>query len=141
LVAAVPVPPGIDTLAYRDVVVPLRDPGGVHDLYIVAKRGDGSASRVAGLNWVEFAAPKRPRVAIPTVAAAPAARPFVKNWTVADLESALPEVDNGRSFARGKELFTAATCVSCHKIAGQGGDLGPDLSEVAKRLKEKGTGR
>jgi len=33
---------------------------------------------------------------------------------------------------RGKELF-AANCAQCHRVAGQGGSLGPDLSQITAR--------
>lgn len=42
----------------------------------------------------------------------------------------------GGDAERGREIFTGhrvAQCVRCHKIRGQGGDAGPDLSEVSKR--------
>ena len=38
--------------------------------------------------------------------------------------------------ARGKQLFTADSmkCATCHKVAGQGGAAGPDLSLVGGKL-------
>jgi cytochrome c2 len=36
--------------------------------------------------------------------------------------------------AEGKEIFQDYACYGCHKIAGNGGDMGPDLSEVGSRL-------
>jgi putative heme-binding domain-containing protein len=38
--------------------------------------------------------------------------------------------------ARGREVFFSAgfQCANCHKVQGRGGQLGPDLSDVAKRL-------
>jgi len=36
----------------------------------------------------------------------------------------------GRSFDRGRELFRTASCGSCHKLAGEGFTLGPDLAEM-----------
>src|SRR4029077_18771515 len=40
------------------------------------------------------------------------------------------------SAARGKQLFAAESlkCATCHKVAGQGGAAGPDLSVVAGKL-------
>jgi putative heme-binding domain-containing protein len=37
--------------------------------------------------------------------------------------------------ARGRELFkTTATCAKCHKVLGEGKDVGPDLSEIGSKL-------
>jgi putative heme-binding domain-containing protein len=38
------------------------------------------------------------------------------------------EVDHGR------EIFTKATCVTCHKAEGKGVDFGPDLSTIGSKL-------
>ncbi len=64
-------------------------------------------------------------------------RPFVRKWTVEDLAGELGHLNHARSFENGKAMFTAATCVKCHKLAGQGGAVGPDLSELAKKLADK----
>ena len=39
--------------------------------------------------------------------------------------------------ARGKEVFfktAGLQCATCHKVAGEGGQIGPDLSDIGKRL-------
>lgn len=64
-------------------------------------------------------------------------RAFVRKWAVEDLAADLKHLNHARSFENGKEMFTAATCVKCHKLAGQGGAVGPDLGELAKKLAEK----
>jgi putative heme-binding domain-containing protein len=64
-------------------------------------------------------------------------RPFVRKWTVEELVPELAHLNHGRQFERGKALFTAATCVKCHKMSGQGGNVGPDLAEVKKKFAEK----
>jgi putative heme-binding domain-containing protein len=64
-------------------------------------------------------------------------RPFVRKWTVDELLPELHHLAHGRMFERGKSLFTAATCVKCHKMAGQGGAVGPDLAEVKQKLTDK----
>ncbi|MEM1294642.1 MAG: PVC-type heme-binding CxxCH protein [Verrucomicrobiota bacterium] len=47
---------------------------------------------------------------------------------VKDLKSLVQSAGN---FARGKAAYKkAATCIGCHKIDGNGGDVGPDLTEV-----------
>ncbi|HRX79815.1 MAG TPA: c-type cytochrome, partial [Pirellulaceae bacterium] len=61
-----------------------------------------------------------------------AARPFVKKWEVADLLSAAE--GTGRNFERGREMFGAAACFKCHRFAGEGGIIGPDLTGVGKRF-------
>ena len=46
----------------------------------------------------------------------------------------------GGDAERGRDIFfghTAAQCVRCHKIAGVGGDAGPELTDVVKRNPEK----
>lgn len=37
--------------------------------------------------------------------------------------------------AEGKEIYQEYACYGCHKIAGNGGDVGPDLSGVGNRLR------
>jgi putative heme-binding domain-containing protein len=52
-------------------------------------------------------------------------------WTLAELAPAAAELARGgRSFAHGKQMFTVATCVSCHKFAGEGQEFGPDLAAL-----------
>jgi len=64
--------------------------------------------------------------------AAVLARPFVKKWEVADLLSAAE--GKGHNFERGREMFGAAACFKCHRFAGEGGIIGPDLTGVGKRF-------
>jgi len=62
-----------------------------------------------------------------------AARQFVQEWTMADLEPALADLGH-RDVARGKRLFTEAGCAQCHRMGGEGGFVGPDLTAVAARF-------
>ncbi|HRX77598.1 MAG TPA: c-type cytochrome, partial [Pirellulaceae bacterium] len=40
--------------------------------------------------------------------------------------------------AHGKELFnTKATCIKCHKVRGEGKEVGPDLSEIGSKLSKE----
>ena len=39
-----------------------------------------------------------------------------------------------RSVAKGREVFTAAACIACHRYANEGGEIGPDLNAVAYKL-------
>src|SRR5262249_51928927 len=64
---------------------------------------------------------------------APAApsRKFVKMWTMDDFKGAFDAPLTKRNFTRGKEMFQAAGCTSCHNVQGQGAHIGADLSKVA----------
>jgi putative heme-binding domain-containing protein len=45
--------------------------------------------------------------------------------------STVPEFDSDRGDAvRGREIF-ASTCTGCHRVNGEGGHLGPDLTRIA----------
>ncbi|MDZ4852358.1 MAG: PVC-type heme-binding CxxCH protein [Pirellulaceae bacterium] len=62
-------------------------------------------------------------------------RSFVKNWKVDDLQTQLADGVRGRSAEIGKRLFTEASCASCHKVKGEGGVLGPELTDVFTKWK------
>jgi len=55
-------------------------------------------------------------------------------WTV---ESALKMLNEegltGRNLANGKKMFSAGLCVACHRFMKEGGGIGPDLTNLAKR--------
>ncbi|MFT4155823.1 heme-binding protein, partial [Parafilimonas sp.] len=42
-----------------------------------------------------------------------------------------------RDFSRGKVLFSAILCASCHSMAGSGGSIGPDLTQLGTRFSTK----
>jgi putative heme-binding domain-containing protein len=44
------------------------------------------------------------------------------------------QLEPGRSFAAGKQMFTVATCVACHKLNGAGNEFGPDLAKLDAKL-------
>jgi putative heme-binding domain-containing protein len=58
-------------------------------------------------------------------------RAFVKMWEMGDFEGAFDEPLRGRSFERGREMFEAASCRTCHNIQGEGKHVGADLSHIA----------
>ncbi len=64
------------------------------------------------------------------------ARQFVKKWTIADFATDLKLVSQGRNFERGKKVFTEAACIQCHRMNGEGGQVGPDLVSVSKKQAE-----
>jgi putative heme-binding domain-containing protein len=60
-----------------------------------------------------------------------------RNWK---MEDALPLTQQGlagSSFDDGKLMFAAARCESCHRIGGNGGDIGPDLTQLGTRFSYK----
>ena len=58
----------------------------------------------------------------------------VKEWTLADFPKINVKHDE-QSIMRGMQAFEKARCNQCHVVAGHGIKLGPDLTDVAKRLK------
>jgi putative heme-binding domain-containing protein len=63
-------------------------------------------------------------------------REFVQSWTTDDFQDNLAAALRGRSPEIGRKIFEEATCLQCHKMAGEGGAVGPELTDVFKRLKE-----
>ena len=61
-------------------------------------------------------------------------RNLVRNWTVDKLWDAVSTATSGHDFARGEELFSATGCFKCHRMAGRGGVVGPDLTGVGRRF-------
>ena len=59
---------------------------------------------------------------------------LVKEWQMQDVEPDLEKLKSGRSFAKGKEAFTEAQCILCHRFGKTGGGVGPELAAVASRL-------
>ena len=69
-----------------------------------------------------------------TGAAAPPARPLVHRWTLDEAVAAV-EADAGpRDLMRGRRMFAAAACYNCHRLAGEGSAVGPDLTGVGRRF-------
>jgi putative heme-binding domain-containing protein len=61
-------------------------------------------------------------------------RPFVRDWKFDDLVGSIEQIGNGRDLAAGKAIFAAALCSKCHRMAGQGTAIGPDLTSLARRF-------
>jgi putative heme-binding domain-containing protein len=53
-----------------------------------------------------------------------------KEWKFEELASSVEQLKDGRSFSNGKQIFQAASCVSCHKLGGVGAEIGPDLTKL-----------
>jgi len=70
------------------------------------------------------------------------ARPLVKKWTLDELieqtsQNHQASASHAKSFQRGRRLFTAALCSTCHRMAGEGSSVGPDLTGTGGRLSPK----
>ena len=61
--------------------------------------------------------------------------PVARDWNIKDLEPMLAHLEHGRSFEKGKATYTNLGCAQCHKIGKEGGNVGPELTEVFKKLK------
>ena len=59
---------------------------------------------------------------------------FVRDWKLEELLPLLEQIKHGRSFEFGKAAFKQAGCGQCHRFAGEGGSVGPDLTGVGPRL-------
>ena len=59
---------------------------------------------------------------------------FVRDWTMEDLVPLLEQTKSGRSFSSGHAVFKQVGCGQCHKFAGEGGSVGPELTGVGSRL-------
>ncbi len=61
-------------------------------------------------------------------------RPVVKKYTVSELLPIVETKLKSRDFQRGHEMFATAACFKCHRIRGEGGTIGPDLTGVGRRF-------
>ena len=62
-------------------------------------------------------------------------RTFVKNWSMKDMAPWVPSgVPGKRDFKNGRQMFGAGSCYACHRIAGEGGAVGPDLTSVGGKF-------
>ncbi len=56
------------------------------------------------------------------------------------MENALPVLEAGltnRNFQNGKNMYEAITCNRCHSMRGEGGSIGPDLTQLGTRFSVK----
>ncbi len=57
-----------------------------------------------------------------------------RKWTAAEVVDTVGTNLRGRDFKRGQNLYHATSCSKCHRMAGEGGAIGPDLSTAAKKF-------
>lgn len=56
-----------------------------------------------------------------------------KNYTTEDVVALVKGGLKGRDFAQGKAMFASTLCINCHHFAGDGGNIGPDLTGAGSR--------
>jgi putative heme-binding domain-containing protein len=61
-------------------------------------------------------------------------RPFVREWKLDELVDLVENNHQPRDFAAGRKMFSAAGCYNCHRIAGEGSSVGPDLTGLGGRF-------
>ncbi|MFP6602861.1 MAG: family 16 glycoside hydrolase, partial [Pirellulaceae bacterium] len=61
-------------------------------------------------------------------------RPIVKKWTVGDLLTEVANPSVKRDLERGHQIFSEASCFKCHRLQGEGGYVGPDLTAAGRRF-------
>lgn len=104
--------------------------------FLAAMRKDALANTVSDAGeratLAQFSAPvaPTPAAAVPAIAGQGAGR----SYTVAEAAGVIEGKLTARNFARGKALYTAATCSVCHRFNGEGGGVGPDLTQVGHRF-------
>lgn len=59
-----------------------------------------------------------------------------KRWTVDDAQPLMEEL-SGRDLERGKAMYAASLCLSCHTMQSEGGIVGPDLTQLGTRFSPK----
>jgi putative heme-binding domain-containing protein len=57
-----------------------------------------------------------------------------RQWTLDELLLGVQDGLKNRDFENGKKMFSAATCISCHRFQGEGSSVGPDLSSLGARF-------
>jgi putative heme-binding domain-containing protein len=57
-----------------------------------------------------------------------------KAWTVETAIKLFEKPLTGRDFENGKKMFSAGSCIACHRFSGDGGYSGPDLGSLGNRF-------
>ena len=70
----------------------------------------------------------------PPIASTAIVASFIRAWNAEDLAPKLREPLRDRSFERGQAAYAKASCAQCHRIAGEGGATGPDLTGAGSRF-------
>jgi len=61
-------------------------------------------------------------------------RSLVKKWELPEVVTFANDDNQLHDFTKGRRLFSIAQCSNCHRIAGEGSAIGPDLTGAGRRL-------
>ncbi len=61
-------------------------------------------------------------------------KPLVREWQLADLAPRLDALATDRSLAAGEKAFRETGCAQCHRVGEEGGTVGPNLSDIGRRI-------
>ncbi|MFC3415621.1 c-type cytochrome [Algoriphagus hitonicola] len=59
-----------------------------------------------------------------------------RSWSVDEAMAAVETLEN-QDYVRGKAMYQATLCQSCHTMQGEGGAVGPDLTQLGTRFTKK----
>ncbi len=57
-----------------------------------------------------------------------------RKWTTAEALAIVNSAKTKPDFNSGRNLYHASSCAKCHRISGEGGSIGPDLSTAGKKF-------
>ena len=60
-----------------------------------------------------------------------------REWEVDTALALLKDGLHNRNFDQGKAMFAASLCITCHNMRGEGGTVGPDLTQLGSRFSYK----
>ena len=60
-----------------------------------------------------------------------------RNWGIGEARAALNGGLQNSSFTKGEQHFQALTCSACHVMNGEGGNVGPDLTQAGTRFSSR----
>lgn len=94
----------------------------------VARLPDNDKGSLAA--WINGSALTNRTATLPRPSPARPQRAFVRNWKFDDLAPRLASAGNP---TRGRQIYAEAQCASCHRLGGEGGAVGPDLTGAGAR--------
>lgn len=60
-----------------------------------------------------------------------------RDWKIDDATKVIDSGLVNRNFENGKNMYNASVCSSCHAMRGEGGQIGPDLTQIGTRFSPK----